>query len=375
MRVPRLSTAWPCTVGPGLVGALLVGMAAAKSIASLATEAPLIGVNHLEGPHPRERRRTRAPSSPRGVPGRVRRSHDAGAHARAPSLRAPRADRRRRRGEAFRQDRPVPGARLPAAGLRSTGSRARATRTRSGSRARWPTRATSDFSLSGLKTAVLRHVKAGTAWRAATSTRPTWRRRSRRPSSTSRWRRAIRRGPRAPGRRRSCSAAAWWPTPRLRERMREGGRGGRAPRAVPVVGPVHGQRRDDRASPGPGGCCGRTRRPRRRRRSVAGARVTTILVTGAPGSSARTCATASSPRATASSRSTISRPGRIANLTGGARLRQRVHVLQHGRPRTALLTVQIIARIIVARHPAQACRRARWRTAPVRDAAIASSGL
>ncbi len=36
------------TVGPGLVGALLVGMAAAKSIA-LATGVPLIGVNHLEG--------------------------------------------------------------------------------------------------------------------------------------------------------------------------------------------------------------------------------------------------------------------------------------------------------------------------------------
>jgi N6-L-threonylcarbamoyladenine synthase len=36
------------TVGPGLVGPLLVGMAAAKSIA-LATGAPLIGVNHLEG--------------------------------------------------------------------------------------------------------------------------------------------------------------------------------------------------------------------------------------------------------------------------------------------------------------------------------------
>ncbi|MGH2642212.1 MAG: tRNA (adenosine(37)-N6)-threonylcarbamoyltransferase complex transferase subunit TsaD, partial [Actinomycetota bacterium] len=33
------------TVGPGLVGALLVGMAAAKAV-SLATGAPLIGVNH-----------------------------------------------------------------------------------------------------------------------------------------------------------------------------------------------------------------------------------------------------------------------------------------------------------------------------------------
>jgi N6-L-threonylcarbamoyladenine synthase len=35
------------TVGPGLVGALLVGMAAAKSV-SLATSIPLAGVNHLE---------------------------------------------------------------------------------------------------------------------------------------------------------------------------------------------------------------------------------------------------------------------------------------------------------------------------------------
>jgi len=35
------------TVGPGLVGALLVGMAAAKAI-SLATKTPLVGVNHLE---------------------------------------------------------------------------------------------------------------------------------------------------------------------------------------------------------------------------------------------------------------------------------------------------------------------------------------
>ncbi len=37
-----------CTVGPGLVGALLVGMAAAKTVA-LATGARFVGVNHLEG--------------------------------------------------------------------------------------------------------------------------------------------------------------------------------------------------------------------------------------------------------------------------------------------------------------------------------------
>ncbi len=36
------------TVGPGLVGALLVGMAAGKAV-SLATGADLIGINHLEG--------------------------------------------------------------------------------------------------------------------------------------------------------------------------------------------------------------------------------------------------------------------------------------------------------------------------------------
>jgi N6-L-threonylcarbamoyladenine synthase len=36
------------TIGPGLVGALLVGMASAKAI-SLATGVPLVGVNHLEG--------------------------------------------------------------------------------------------------------------------------------------------------------------------------------------------------------------------------------------------------------------------------------------------------------------------------------------
>ena len=36
------------TYGPGLVGALLVGLSAAKALA-WATDKPLIGVNHLEG--------------------------------------------------------------------------------------------------------------------------------------------------------------------------------------------------------------------------------------------------------------------------------------------------------------------------------------
>ena len=36
-----------CTVGPGLIGALLVGVSAAKSLA-LAWDVPFVGVNHLE---------------------------------------------------------------------------------------------------------------------------------------------------------------------------------------------------------------------------------------------------------------------------------------------------------------------------------------
>jgi len=44
---PERVDAVACTVGPGLIGALLVGVSAAKAL-SLAWEVPFIGVNHLE---------------------------------------------------------------------------------------------------------------------------------------------------------------------------------------------------------------------------------------------------------------------------------------------------------------------------------------
>ena len=43
-------TAIGVTYGPGLVGALLVGVAEAKAIA-YAAHKPLIGVHHIEGPY------------------------------------------------------------------------------------------------------------------------------------------------------------------------------------------------------------------------------------------------------------------------------------------------------------------------------------
>ena len=44
---PERVDAVACTVGPGLIGALLVGVSAAKAV-SLAWDVPFIGVNHLE---------------------------------------------------------------------------------------------------------------------------------------------------------------------------------------------------------------------------------------------------------------------------------------------------------------------------------------
>ncbi len=81
-----------------------------------------------------------------------------------------------------------------------------------------------DFSLSGLKTAVIRHVNGASARPGASPTPPTWRRRSRRPSSTCRWRRPSPR-PGTAGSRRSCSAAAWWRTRACASGWRGGRRG------------------------------------------------------------------------------------------------------------------------------------------------------
>ena len=116
------STRVAVTVGPGLVGALLVGIAAAKAVA-LALGVPFVGVNHLEGhiyanwlDHGPDRRAVRV------LPG-VGRPHDAGARSRAVPLRGARADARRRGGRGVRQDRAVHGPGVPRrAGARRAGA-------------------------------------------------------------------------------------------------------------------------------------------------------------------------------------------------------------------------------------------------------------
>ncbi len=91
------------TQGPGLIGALLVGLSTAKALAA-ARELPLVPVDHLQG-HvaanflvPDERRR--AFRAALRLLDRQRRAHFARAGARPPSLRDARArfGRRRRRG-------------------------------------------------------------------------------------------------------------------------------------------------------------------------------------------------------------------------------------------------------------------------------------
>ena len=86
-----------CTIGPGLIGALLVGVSASKALA-LAWDVPFVGVNHLEAHCYSaflEDPDARVPA--RGA-ARVGRSHDAGRDARARPVPAARPDDRRRGG-------------------------------------------------------------------------------------------------------------------------------------------------------------------------------------------------------------------------------------------------------------------------------------
>jgi N6-L-threonylcarbamoyladenine synthase len=146
------------TVGPGLVGALLVGIAAAKSV-SLATGAPLIGVNHLEG-HVLANAIEHGPELAPAVCLVVSGGHTMLVHMHEVhryELLGQTVDDAA--GEAFDKV-----ARFLGLGFPGGPALDRLARTGDPNAIRFP-RAMADsgdydFSLSGLKTAVLRHVKA-----------------------------------------------------------------------------------------------------------------------------------------------------------------------------------------------------------------------
>jgi N6-L-threonylcarbamoyladenine synthase len=144
------------TVGPGLVGALLVGLAAAKAIA-LATGAPFIGVNHLEG-HVYANFLETGPPEPPYVAFVVSGGHTMLVHM-------PAADRYEilgqtvddAAGEAFDKVARFLGLGYPGGPLLD-----RLAATGNPDAVRFPRAMEGqgyDFSLSGLKTSVIRHVR------------------------------------------------------------------------------------------------------------------------------------------------------------------------------------------------------------------------
>ena len=173
----------PSPKGPGLIGALLVGLSHAKALS--------LGVGRAV------RRRQPPRGSPLRLPARTarsaaardraagqRRPHHARARQGPRRLRDPRRHDRRRRGRGLRQGRRVCSASATRAGRSSTSSPRTAT-PRTPPFPKGMRDESYDFSFSGVKTSVARRV----AGRPVRSTRPTWPPGSRRPSSTSSWRR------------------------------------------------------------------------------------------------------------------------------------------------------------------------------------------
>lgn len=145
------------TIGPGLVGALLVGIAAAKALA-LALDVPFVGVNHLEG-HIFANVLERGPLEDPYVCFLVSGGHTMLVHVPAPhvyELMGQTLDDAA--GEAFDKV-----ARYLGLGFPGGPALDRLARRGDPNAVRFPRAATDrgfDFSLSGLKTAVVRHVKA-----------------------------------------------------------------------------------------------------------------------------------------------------------------------------------------------------------------------
>jgi N6-L-threonylcarbamoyladenine synthase len=148
------------TVGPGLVGALLVGMAAAKAIA-LALDVPFIGVNHLEG-HIYANMLEHGPIEEPYVAFVVSGGHTMLVHVPEPhryELLGQTLDDAA--GEAFDKVARFMGLGFPGGPVID-----RLARKGNPNAIRFPRAAMErgfDFSLSGLKTAVVRHVKVARA--------------------------------------------------------------------------------------------------------------------------------------------------------------------------------------------------------------------
>ena len=123
------------TQGPGLVGALLIGVATAKGLAAPRAAAARAR-RPPAGPRRRQLPRARPDRAAVPVPDRLRRPHAAGPRHRARRLRAARRHARRRRRRGVRQGRAAARARLPRRRRRCPSWPPTATRRRSRSRPR-----------------------------------------------------------------------------------------------------------------------------------------------------------------------------------------------------------------------------------------------